>query len=94
MNAKQSPEAVVREIRWNNHRKFSAEEKIRIILEGLKGETSISELYRREGIGSDLPPPQTHHLIQINLRLLHWITLLPGFRLCVYFNSSIFLVTM
>ena len=56
MNTKQSqnPEAVVREIRRQSRRKFSAEEKIRIVLEGLKGETSISELCRREGIVSNL----------------------------------------
>ncbi len=41
----QNPEAVVREIRLKTRRKFSAEEKIRIVLEGLKGETSIAELY-------------------------------------------------
>jgi transposase len=35
-------------------RRFSAEEKIRIVLEGLKGEVSISELCRREGIVSNL----------------------------------------
>jgi transposase len=51
---KQRPESVVREIRRNTRRKFSAEEKIRIVLEGLKGEVSISELCRREGIVSNL----------------------------------------
>jgi transposase len=50
----QSPESVVKEIRRNTRRKFSAEEKIRIVLEGLKGEVSISELCRREGIVSNL----------------------------------------
>jgi transposase len=50
----QSPEAVVKEIRLKTRRKFTAEEKIRIVLEGLKGETSISELCRREGIVSNL----------------------------------------
>ena len=56
MNAKrsQSPESVVREIRRNSRRKYTAEEKIRIVLEGLKGEVSISELCRREGIVSNL----------------------------------------
>jgi transposase len=56
MNAKQSrdPESIVRDIRRNTRRKFSAEEKIRIVLEGLKGEISISELCRREGIVSNL----------------------------------------
>ena len=50
----QSPDGVVKEIRRQTRRKFSAEEKIRIVLEGLKGETSISELCRREGIVSNL----------------------------------------
>lgn len=56
MNAKQnqSAESVVRDIRRNTRRKFSSEEKIRIVLEGLKGEVSISELCRREGIVSNL----------------------------------------
>jgi transposase len=49
-----SPESVVKDIRRNTRRKFSAEEKIRIVLEGLKGEVSISELCRREGIVSNL----------------------------------------
>jgi transposase len=50
----QSPEAVVKEIRRQTRRKFTAEEKIRIVLEGLKGEASITELCRREGIVSNL----------------------------------------
>jgi len=56
MSGKQgpNPEAVVKEIRRQTRRKFTAEEKIRIVLEGLKGETSISELCRREGIVSNL----------------------------------------
>jgi transposase len=51
---RQSPESVVKEIRRQTRRKFTAEEKIRIVLEGLKGETSIAELCRREGIVSNL----------------------------------------
>ena len=50
----QSPESVVKEIRRNTRRKYSAEEKIRIVLEGFKGEVSIVELCRREGIVSNL----------------------------------------
>ena len=50
----QDPESVVRDIRRNTRRKFSSEEKIRIVLEGLKGEVSIAELCRREGIVSNL----------------------------------------
>ena len=48
------PESVVREIRRKTRRKFSADEKIRIVLEGLKGEASIAELCRREGISPNL----------------------------------------
>ena len=51
---KQSTEAAVREIRRWSRRKFSPEEKIRIVLEGLRGEQSVSELCRREGIASNL----------------------------------------
>ena len=40
----------IRQIRRATRRKFSAEEKIRVILEGLRGEETISELCRREGI--------------------------------------------
>jgi len=50
----QEPEAVVREIRRRTRRKFSSEEKIRIILEGLKGEESIATITRREGIHLNL----------------------------------------
>ena len=48
------PESIVRDIHRKTRRKFSAEEKIRIVLEGLKGEVSISELCRREGIAANL----------------------------------------
>lgn len=50
----QNPGSVVREIRRKTRRKFSTEEKIRIVLEGLKGEASIAELCRREGIVPNL----------------------------------------
>ena len=43
---KQSTEAAVREIRRRTRRKFAPEEKVRIVLEGLRGEQSISELCR------------------------------------------------
>lgn len=47
-------EQTVRDIRRATRRKFSAEEKIRIVLEGLRGEDSIAELCRREGIAQNL----------------------------------------
>ena len=50
----QSPESVVREIRRKTRRKYSTEEKIRIVLEGLRGEDSIATICRREGISPNL----------------------------------------
>ena len=47
-------EAVLKDIRRVTKRQFSAEEKIRIVLEGLRGEDSIAELCRREGITSSM----------------------------------------
>ena len=52
--AKQPADAVVKDIRRATRRQFSAEEKIRIVLEGLRGEESIAELCRREGIASSM----------------------------------------
>ena len=52
--ASQSPESVVREIKRKTRRKFNSEEKIRIVLEGLKGEDSIAAICRREGIAPSL----------------------------------------
>ena len=43
---------VITQIRKATRRKFSADEKIRIVLEGLRGEVSISEICRQEGIAS------------------------------------------
>ena len=54
MNKKRNPEGVVREIKRKTRRRFSAEEKVRIVLEGLKGEDSIAGLCRREGISPNL----------------------------------------
>ena len=51
---KQPAEQVVKDIRRATRRQFSAEEKIRIVLEGLRGEESIAELCRREGIASSM----------------------------------------
>ncbi len=48
------PEKIVRGIKRKTRRKFSTEEKIRIVLEGLRGEETIAELCRREGISPNL----------------------------------------
>jgi transposase len=52
--AKLSSERIVKDIRRATRRQYSAEEKIRIVLDGLRGEHSIAELCRREGIAESL----------------------------------------
>ena len=47
-------EKIVKDIRRATRKQYSAEEKIRIVLDGLKGEDSIAELCRREGIAQSL----------------------------------------
>ena len=51
---KQPAEEAIKDIRRVTRRHFSAEEKIRVVLEGLRGEESIAELCRREGIASSM----------------------------------------
>ena len=54
MGTKEPAEQVVRDIRRRTRKQYSAEEKIRIVLEGLRGEESIAALCRREGIAESL----------------------------------------
>jgi transposase len=49
-----SSEKIIRDIRRKTGKQYSAEEKIRIVLDGLRGEDSIAELCRREGIAQSL----------------------------------------
>ena len=49
-----SAEKTVRDIRRATRRQYSAEDKIRVVLEGLRGETSIAELCRKEGIAQSM----------------------------------------
>jgi transposase len=51
---KATSEKVVKDIRRATRKQYSAEEKIRIVLDGLRGEDSIAELCRREGINQNL----------------------------------------
>ncbi|MEM7667467.1 MAG: IS3 family transposase [Pseudomonadota bacterium] len=52
--AKPSAEKVVKDIRRRTRKQHSAEDKLRVVLEGLRGEESIAELCRREGIATSL----------------------------------------
>lgn len=54
MRTKEPAEKAVRDIRRRTRKQYSAEEKIRIVLEGLRGEDSIAALCRREGIAESL----------------------------------------
>jgi len=54
MSKEASAEATVRNIRRKTRRKYSAEEKIRIVLEGIRGDHTVAELCRREGINENL----------------------------------------
>jgi transposase len=54
MSTKAPAEKVVRDIRRKTRKQYSSEEKIRIVLEGLRGEESIAALCRREGIAESL----------------------------------------
>ena len=54
MAKKESAEKAIKDIRRKTRRRFSAEEKIRIVMEGLRGEDSVAELCRREGISANL----------------------------------------
>ena len=47
-------ESMIRDIKRRTRRKFSSEEKIRIVLDGLRGEESIAAICRREGINPNL----------------------------------------
>ena len=49
-----SSERIVKNIRRATRKQYTAEEKIRIVLDGLRGEFSIAELCRREGIAESL----------------------------------------
>ena len=54
MKREKTSERIVKDIRRRTRKHHSAEEKIRIVLEGLRGEETIAELCRREGIASSL----------------------------------------
>ncbi len=54
MPAKNNSEAIVRDIKRKTRKRYNAEEKIRIVLDGLRGEESIAAICRREGISSNL----------------------------------------
>ena len=53
-SSNKSSEAIIRDIKRRTKKQYNSEEKIRIVLEGLRGEMSIAELCRKEGINPNL----------------------------------------
>ena len=53
-SSKPSAESTIRNNRRNSRRQYSGEEKIRIVLEGLRGDETVAELCRREGISQSI----------------------------------------
>ena len=60
-----SGERIVKDIKRKTRKRYSAEEKIRIVLDGLRGEESIAELCRQEGIAQGLYCPSSYKMAQI-----------------------------
>jgi transposase len=77
---KQPAEDAIRAIRRATRRHFSAEEKIRIILEGLRGEESIAEVCRREGIASSMYYGWSKEFLEAGKRRLAGDTARRDFR--------------
>ena len=65
-----SVEKAVRDIRRKTRRRHSTEEKIRIVLEGLRGEESIASLCRREGIAESLYYSWSNEFLEVGKRRL------------------------
>ncbi len=54
MRTKTGPESVIRDIKRKTRKKYTSEEKIRIVLEGMRGEESIAVICRREGVNPNV----------------------------------------
>ena len=74
----QSAEQVVKDIRRATRKHHSTEDKIRIVLEGLRGEYSIAELCRREGIAESLYYSWSKEFLEAGKRRLNGDTVRAG----------------
>jgi transposase len=68
-----SSERLVKNIRRATRKHYSAEEKIRVVLDGLRGESSIAELCRREGIAEGLYYSWSKEFLEAGKRKRHAI---------------------
>ena len=85
--SKQPAERAVKDIRMKTRRQFSAEEKIRIVLEGLRGDDSIAELCRREGIAQSLYYTWSEPKVAVGLRIYGGWQAPPCRRHCACCNQ-------
>ena len=69
---KASAEQVVKDIRRATRRRYSTEDKIRIVLSGLRGEDSIAELCRKEGIAQGLYYSWSKEGYRVKITTLIW----------------------
>ena len=72
---KKSADKIIKEIKRNTRRKFSSEEKIRIVLEGMRGEDSIAAICRREGIHANLYYTWSKNFMEVGKKRLDGDTL-------------------
>ena len=70
MDNKVSSESVVKDIRPRTRKKYSSEEKIRIAIDGLRDEDSISSLCRREGIPANLYNCWSKDFLEVGKKLI------------------------
>lgn len=82
---KNEADKTVRNIRRQTRRNFSAEEKIRIVLAGLRGEESIAELCRHEGIHQNLYYRRSRDFLEAGKKRLSGIQQ-PGIPKSTFYN--------
>jgi len=73
-----APEAIIRNIKRKTRRKFTAEEKIRVVLEVMRGEASISDLCRKEGIHPTMYDKWSKAFLEAGKRQLNGDTIREG----------------
>jgi transposase len=54
MKERQASESIIRDIKRKTRKRYNSEEKIRIVMEGLRGEISVAELCRKEAINPNV----------------------------------------
>ena len=77
-----------KDIKRKTRKQYSAEEKIRIVLDGLRGEESVAELCRREGISQGIYYKWSKDFLEAGKkRLAGFVTLMPVFRQSAKFSQ-------